>query len=193
MNKHFKDHARPVALLPSLDQQGTHAQLWSDDRRFAVVDVPAGTLVAQAPLAVDLTYRHNLKDMEGLEKCPVVSIATLKPTPLSPDQVKGYFDVQALEYTAMRYVECLRGEHGDTVGMTPESVSAADGKLSVLFALKRGLGRESWGQIEATLSETEKESLDKYGKRHWLLTWGLYSAMAVIVVAGTWAWIALRK
>ena len=77
--------------------------------------------------------------------------------------------------------------------MDAVTVSAADGRSSVLFAMKRGLPKGEWGSIEAALSDPEKEPLKKYGERRRLLTWGLYSVSFVIVVLGTWAYVALRR
>ena len=189
MNKHV---AKPIALIPSLDQHGSHAQLWSDDRRFGLVQVPEGALVAQGKLAVDPTYEHGRKVAERADGSPVVGIDSLHPIELTAEQIKDHRATNALQYAASKYLVCMR-DHGNTIGMRADSVSADDGRLAVLFGLKRGLRKDDWTVIENTLTEVERDGLKNYGGRHWLLTWGFYILAFVIVVVGTWIIVTLKR
>jgi hypothetical protein len=204
MKMYFRHNAHPVALIPSLDQPNVRAQLWSDDKDFAVVNAPAGALVAQASLTVDLLYEHIRKEAEERENCPVVSIDTLKPARATAEQVKEYYDNGSLRFgpykdekgeaADIRYVWCSRSPRGgDTVEMDVRAVPADEGRIGVLFALKRGLTRGDWSLLENALSESDKEAVKKYGGRHWLMTWGVNGGIIVLTIVLVWAYYAFLR
>ena len=204
MRMYFRHNAHPVALIPTLDQPDGGAQLWSDDKDFAVVHVPAGTLVAQASLTVDLLYEHHRKQTEQEEHCPVGSIDTLKPVRATAEQVKGYYDSAALHFgpykdaagesEEIRYVWCSRSPRGgDTVGMEVKAVPPEEARIGTLFALRRGLARADWTALEGSLSEPDKEAVKKYGGKHWLLTWGVNGGIIVVTIVIVWVYYGLLR
>jgi len=196
MRKYFRHYARPVALVPSLDEPGAQAQLWSDDAHVALVHVPAGALVAQASFVLDMAYERLRKEAAGLAKRTVASIDTLKPEHLKAAQVKDYYDTGAIHFADMDYMFCERSSDGRnswTSGMVPKSTAAHEGRITLLFVLKRGLRRGEWGSIDTTLNEPDRQALKKYGERHWLRTWGLSIAITVIVIVTTWVVVMFQR
>jgi hypothetical protein len=204
MKMYFRHNAHPVALIPSLDQPDIRAQLWSDDTDFAVVNAPTGALVAQASLTVDLLYEHHRKQTEEQQHCPVVSIDTLKPAHATAQQVKEYYDNGSLQFgpykdatgerSDIRYVWCSRSARGgDTVGMDVRAVPAEEGRIGVLFALKRGLTKDDWSMLEGALSEPDREAVKKYGGQHWLTTWGVNGGIIVVTILIVVAYYVLQR
>ena len=190
MNKHV---AKPIALIPSLDQPGSHAQLWTDDHHFALVQVPEGSLVAQGRTLGDVTYETSRKEAEQAEGQPIAGIDALKPTNVSAEQVKEYRSTDAIRYEDFKYMACVRSPHNDTIAMRPVAVSAENGRLGVLYGLKRELPRPDWSAIESTLTPAEQDGLKNYGEKHWLLTLGVPTLIIAISIAITWFYYAFLK
>ena len=190
MNKHM---AKPIALIPSLDQSGTHAQLWTDERTFALVQVPEGSLVAQGHTLVDVTYEMSRKEAEKAGGQPIAGIDSLKPTNVSAEQVKEYRATDAIRYEDFRYMVCVRSQSNDTIAMRPDTVSAQNGRVGVLYGLKRELPKPDWTAIESTLTPAEQDGLKKYGEKHWLLTLGVPILIIAISIAITWFYYAFLK